>query len=194
MRTIKCIFCALFTIFMIAACDNNTESDLNSDLQSSAIEQDVSNKSHTVTLPFKGKFTVMRAMDPVVIECGLQESMIGAGTLTHLGKMSTTMLFCVDLSDLSYSFLEDGAFVAANGDELYFRVDDGQILFGDYGYYQGYFNDEVVFTGGTGRFEGATGSIFTNAYVHSGTPGNESDPFHTDFSIIEGSITLNKGK
>ena len=86
-------------------------------------------------------------------------------------------------------------FVAANGDELYVNA-NGQIMLytGDNPEYQFYFNDDLVFIGGTGRFEGASGSAKTNAYVHAGSTDNDGDdPFYTDFFMEEGTLTLKKG-
>ena len=49
-------------------------------------------------------------------------------------------------------------------------------------------NDPIIFTGGSGRFEGAEGMAYTNAFVHDG-----ADEWRTDF-FSTGSLTLVKGK
>lgn len=46
----------------------------------------------------------------------------------------------------------------------------------------------MTFTGGTGRFEGASGEAMTNAFVHDGT-----DEWRTDF-FPAGNLILVKGK
>lgn len=164
----------------------------------------------TVTVPFKATFTVQRQFPFGTGECELgyaRETMVlkGNGNMAHLGKLkSIYMTFCVyvelpnDPKFLSYKHVEPGKFVAANGDELYF-TGQGQVIPypGDVQNqkYQAHFDDEIIFIGGTGKFEGATGSAKTNAFVHSGTTTNDGDdPFYTDFFITEGSLTLPKGK
>ena len=63
----------------------------------------------------------------------------------------------------------EGSFVAANGDELYFWVPSpdsiGHIIPYDHPFYEFQFQDPFMFNGGTGRFEGATGSGYTDSYV-----------------------------
>ena len=98
--------------------------------------------------------------------------------------MTTTMVFCADGGPVGPYGDGTGTFVAANGDELYFDLDFGEIIenTGDNApYYPTRFNDEVLFTGGTGRFEEASGSFMTNAFVHFDDPTDPDDMWHTDF-------------
>lgn len=149
---------------------------------------------HMVTVPFKADLSVWDNSDYSDISCGGYPvfflTMKGNGTASHLGKLTTIMTFCCDVSTGKY-YNTMGTFVAANGDELYFEVPLGQIFpntGNDSLYYQTRFNDPMIFTGGTGRFEGASGSGYTHAYVHDGT-----DEWRTDF-FSTGSLTLIKGK
>ena len=95
------------------------------------------------------------------------------------------MVFCANEGAVGPYGDGTGKFVAANGDELYFDLDYGIIVWNegdDNAFYPTRFNDEVLFTGGTGRFEGASGSFMTNAFVH--IPPDPTDPddlWHTDF-------------
>ena len=63
----------------------------------------------------------------------------------------------------------EGVFVAANGDELYFNIPSdgvvGHILPYEHDLYEFQFQDPFMFTGGTGRFEGASGGGMTNSFV-----------------------------
>jgi hypothetical protein len=92
----------------------------------------------------------------------------GEGTATHLGKFTTELFFCGGPSGYKNG---EGTFVAANGDELWFSVPSpgeiGQVLPLPYAdpLYEAYFQDPFTFTGGTGRFVGASGSGYTNSFV-----------------------------
>ncbi|WP_163709468.1 hypothetical protein [Mangrovibacterium lignilyticum] len=195
----KFLFVA-FSIGLLLACSNSQDEILSGKLKSANLGADKSSEVKMVTVPFKATFTVWRALPPGTGECepgSARETMMmkGSGQMAHLGQIKEIyMTFCV-ISDGSYSFVEPGKFVAANGDELYF-IGEGQVLpyTGDNVEYQAQFNDEFSFIGGTGRFEGASGSAKTNAYVHAGSTDNEGDdPFYTDFFITDGTITLKKG-
>jgi len=147
-----------------------------------------------VTLPFKAKFyteefSFVMPSDDCDPGSGLNTQK-GEGTATHLGFFTTVMPFCINVTDDfgAYSFVENGRFVTANGDELWFTVTDGQVFPSselDPPYFA-YFRDPFVFTGGTGRFEGATGGGYTDSYVVDGG-------FHTDHEWT-GEVTLRRGR
>ncbi len=146
----------------------------------------------TVTVPFKTNLSVWDHSDYTDTRCGLPPvfylTMIGDGNINHLGKMTTQMNFCVNVST-GYYYNTVGSFVAANGDELFFEIPSGQIFLNEKDnkdYYKTRFDDPIYFTGGTGRFEGATGEATTNAFVHNGT-----DEWRTDF-FSKGYIKLPK--
>jgi hypothetical protein len=81
-------------------------------------------------------------------------SLEGGGTATHVGKYTITNSHCVDAST---GLLTGGAFVktAANGDQLSGTYEGRATPAAD-----GSFSVDgrITFTGGTGRFAGATGS------------------------------------
>jgi len=150
-----------------------------------------------VTVPLKCNFTVWDHTDDTDMSCGgfpnFFLTMKGEGIISHLGKMTTVMTFCCDVTTGIYG-PTNITFVGSNGDELYGEIPIGYILpnEGDNSsYYQSYFNDPFIITGGTGRFEGAVGEGMTNAYVHDIT--DPDDIWHTDF-FSTGTITMVKGK
>jgi hypothetical protein len=84
-----------------------------------------------------------------------------------MGHTSMSGTFCNDLSDLlddgqltegeSLPYFDGvGTFTAANGDELYFAT-SGAVLPSPHPDFTFEFHDTFSITGGTGRFEGASG-------------------------------------
>jgi len=202
MKSLNKLLIAALSVILILACTKTLDEDLAGDLKKGTLGAEKNSEEKMVTVPFKAEFTVWRALPPGTGECeegSSRETMMmkGDGKIAHMGKLKEIfMTFCTN-SVGSYSFVEPGKFVAANGDELYFIVEEGQIMLytGDNPEYLFYFNDDIIFIGGTGRFEGASGSAKTNAYVHAGTTANDGDdPFYTDFIMNEGTLTLKKGK
>ena len=130
-------------------------------------------------VPFKGKgFTTLESLAPDP-SCGAPprflNQQVGEGTATHLGAFTVHFRFCVDATDL----LDDGqltegesipydqglgVFVAANGDELYMKV-EGEVLPSQDPDFDFQFQDSFEFDGGTGRFEGASGQGMNDSYV-----------------------------
>jgi len=156
----------------------------------------------TVTVPFKAHFTVWDHSDYSDESCGGAPifflTMLGEGNINHMGLITTSMTFC--LNGLTGEYWDtDCVFVAANGDELYATIPTGIVIPNEEDnsdYYSSRFNDDMYFTGGTGRFEGASGMAKTNAYVHDATDvykhkGDEL--WYTDF-FSTGELILVKGK
>ncbi|WP_027137642.1 hypothetical protein [Gaetbulibacter saemankumensis] len=205
MKTIKLLSVALLSLFLFTGCEDITD-EINT--EQSLLEKDYLHSKSSVekSLPFKATFTVWRAEAPGSQPCdaGSSETMVmkGNGESIHLGQLQEIfMRFCSAptpevIFPVNYWFIETGKFVAANGDELHFVIESGQIwpYNGDNPDYQLHFNDDLIFTGGTGRFKGASGSAKTNAYVHAGTTDNEGDdPFYTDFFINIGRLIIIPG-
>ena len=57
--------------------------------------------------------------------------MVGNGNISHLGKMTTRMEFCANGGPTGPYGNGFGKFVAANGDELYFDLEYGEIVWND---------------------------------------------------------------
>ena len=102
----------------------------------------------------------------------------GYGEATHLGRFKIRITFCVDATDLGDGILSpgesipyfsnektEGYLLAANGDKIYILIEEGEIIPTDVPGYEYEFKDPFLFTGGTGRFEGVSGSGVTNSLV-----------------------------
>ena len=118
----------------------------------------------------------------------------GVGTGTHFKKINAYFEFCVDPftgtypeNDYLFAYLED-----EDGDQLFVEV-AGQVLPGrapgmpDFAL--SYFKDPFSIIGGTGKFEGASGSGFTNDYNFIAKDGLLHTSHHW-----KGKITMKKGK
>jgi hypothetical protein len=118
-------------------------------------------------VPFRGTFegwiltqSLISSDPPIVhIESG------GTGHATHLGR--SEWFFSHDLNLITYTWEGFFIFTAANGDELYADAiggvkptEDSNIVVS--------FGDGVI-TGGTGRFESATGEFSLEALVNMAT-------------------------
>ena len=199
MKTLKALLFLFAGIGLLISCSKSDEMLPIDDPQESTLKS-AKNEPHMVSVPFKADFSVWDHSDYSDLSCGgypvFLLTMLGNGNITHLGKMTTMMTFCCDVST-GYYYNTVGSFVAANGDELSFEIIEGQIVPNDEpnsAYYQSKFNDLVTFTGGTGRFEDATGSAYTHAYVHNDEDGPEGpDEWRTDF-FSKGTLILVKGK
>jgi hypothetical protein len=143
-----------------------------------------------VTVPFEinavGNYT-SREIDPT---CGpnYKKRIIvdGSGTGTHLGNFIIHFDFCNGPNGYGNTV---AYIVAANGDILYVSC-KGKVLLGrleDHPEYViSYWRDPFVILGGTGRFEGASGSGMTDDYNSS------EDPY--SHHHWRGTITMVKGK
>jgi hypothetical protein len=189
----KFIALTIVTLFLFACQMDSYESPLDNDSQTTIFDKFGSDGNFNVSVPFKADFSVWNHSDFTDVTCGAPPffnfTMKGSGNITHLGKMTTIMKFCIDSSTGHYTGV-DGIFVAANGDELYFVVPEGWVIpnEGDNSsYYQSRFDNPLYFTGGTGRFKDATGEATTNAFVHE-LPVEE---WRTDF-FSQGFLILKK--
>jgi hypothetical protein len=193
MKTLRRLLFLFAGIGLLISCSKSDDMLPIDDPLGSTLKS-ANNESVMVSVPFKADFSVWDQSDYTDLSCGGYPvfflTMVGDGNINHLGKMTTRMTFCLDFSTLYYYYTE-GIFVAANGDELYATIEYGYIVpnEGDNSsYYQTIFNDPMIFTGGTGRFENASGEAMTNAYVHDG-----EDEWRTDF-FSTGTLILVKGK
>jgi hypothetical protein len=162
------------------------------------IDTRAQNQPHYVTVPFKVDYTgtyLFQGFNPdrcnavnVVVE--------GPGSGTHVGTSIIHFDFCgVPANDGTFDFLygdplpSDGYIVADNGDSLFVTI-SGRVIVGradDHPeYVNSYWRDTFRITGGTGRFEDATGIGLSDDY------NSDLDPFsHHNW---DGTITMKKGK
>lgn len=192
----KKIIIAILAFGIIVSCEKQEDEirldDLSIQKSNLQANSSVDPKTDGVTVPFKSDFFTEQegelnfdACEGALIALNTQ---VGGGNATHLGIFTTRMEFCMNFDDQSPDFATywavDGVFIAANGDELYFTV-SGQVIMlpaGSDPFYVAYFDDPFTFTGGTGRFEGATGGGTTNSFTNF---------LHTDHKWT-GTITLIK--
>lgn len=158
----------LFAFVCISGCENNGNMELDDPLLEKHHE------NGTVTMGFNLVFTgVYEYQGPNEGKCGPFPPYFnvinkGEGTGTHFGKVKSHFDFCVDYTNASYpNGFEVAYFEDESGDQLFVYV-EGFVLPGRVSgmpsYATSYFKDPFTITGGTGKFEGATGSGYTNDY------------------------------
>ena len=172
MKALLKIFFFMAVISLVAGCDNAEVFEFDDGSLSKK------GKPETVTMGFNVVLTGNYDYFGPDALCGdfpfWRVVNTGEGTGTHFGKLTSYFDFCIDLRDSSYpngrieAYFED-----KNGDRLFVEV-AGFVLGGRVpgmpSYATSYFKDPFVIVGGTGRFEGATGSGYTNDYNSSKDP------------------------
>ncbi|GAA4281798.1 hypothetical protein [Gaetbulibacter aestuarii] len=209
MNRLHAFMTALTSLLLILSCSNEQ-------IQSTEPTDGISLKmaaQKAITVPFKATFYTLRDYS-FTPDCSAYASdvpeedfgsagnyQVGEGEGTHLGKFTTIISFCGG-PNFQYKAGE-GVFVAANGDALYYNIPPpgviGQIyqIFDD-PYYELWFGDAFEFTGGTGRFEGATGGGYTDSWVNliEGGWANFPDGFipeHQTDHVFTGTLTFYPG-
>ncbi|MDX1362824.1 MAG: hypothetical protein R3243_01355 [Arenibacter latericius] len=149
-----------------------------------------------VTVPFKAAFLgdyqyvgpdieVLTGLEPKGCEAA-RVIVDFEGNGTHLGKFTGNFDFCAGPEGYGPS---DSYMVAANGDTLIVSI-AGNVIQGRMDdhpeYVTSYWRDSFVIIGGTGRFEGATGSGMSDDY-------NSSLDINSHHNWT-GTITMIKGK
>jgi hypothetical protein len=194
MKSLKRILLLIAVVSLIFSCSKYEEDDMNVSLKKGNAEP------KAVTVPFKADFVGTYSYAGPEASCGewnpaggIMWGMVineGGGTGTHLGRFTHYFEFCCEfISGIYPAHHMVAYFTAANGDVLYVSC-AGQVIEGkapDHpDYVVSYFRDPFVILGGTGRFEGATGSGWTDDYNSS------EDPY--SHHHWRGTITLVKGK
>lgn len=186
----------LKAFFFIAVFGLVTGCERTDDFEIKNIDSFKNETEKTITMGFNLVFTGEYVfVGPDVLKCGDFPPMvnvinIGEGSGTHFGKVKSHFDFCVDTTDSSYpNPFEEAWFEDENGDKLYVYV-EGFVLPGRVpgmpSFATSYFKDPFIITGGTGKYDGATGSGMTNDYNSS------KDPYsHHHWT---GKITLPKTK
>ena len=107
---------------------------------------------------FRGQFAVVETITPDALCGGFRVSHTGSGSATHLGKATWSATECVDLlANPGRAHVRDGRAVltSANGDTLQLSYEADGALPDAAG--NVHVTGPYEVTGGTGRFEGATG-------------------------------------
>lgn len=197
MKTLGKVLLLMAVFSIIGACNKTDELGFNEELTGMSLKK----AQVMVTVPFKIKF-VGTYLDGIVPcpDCGPWDpdngeawglvQTEGGGTGTHLGKFNHYFEFCANFMTGEYPGDYMLAwFVAANGDSLYVAC-AGQVLDGRLDHHpedvNSYFIDPFLILGGTGRFEDATGSGYTDDYNRDSYPENS-------FHHWTGTITMVKG-
>ncbi len=195
MKTLKNLLLFIMSMSLLIAC-SKTDSFPDNESPGKTLK-----KGHSgpvlVTLPFvmKGTGEYISALPDA--ECGYDPDsnpymyriiVDFTGTCTHLGKVTTTFSFCCNIITGDYGPCLV-SLVAQNGDSL-FITQKGRVMEGRLDdhpdYVTSYWRDPIKIVGGTGRFEGATGSGISDDYNSS------LDAYSHHY--WKGTITLVKGK
>lgn len=196
METFKKIILAIAVIGSFAACNSTDEFDLQDD---PAFKHHENNRDSKDSLGFNVVFTgEYQYIGPDETNCpGLFKVInTGEGTGTHFKKLTSYFEFCVDgNSNYPLGYIV-AYFTDEDGDKLEITIESGQVLPGrvpgipNYGV--SYFKDPFLITGGTGKFEGATGKGYTNDYNFPVDEEGYSFPTKTRHHW-KGKIVLKKG-
>ena len=148
MRTNILFFITLVSMFFMGCNVENVDDSINSsaNLQFNA---NIS-KTKVFTRPFKVKGSgTFEVVAPSEFQDLIQVLIQGQGNATHLGLFHAEITYC---TDFEYNHYLTGKQIAANGDEIYFY----SVGFGvdDEGEWT-----EYIYSGGTGRFENASGEL-----------------------------------
>jgi hypothetical protein len=199
MKNLKEFLMVVFCLSLCFACSDLGDDPIN-DLKSGKLGASKDGESKMVTVPFKSAFVgtytygKFGETNPNP-KCPINVVVDGIGTGTHVGNSTVYFDFCVNPIFEGENFIRGeygnsySYIVAANGDTL-FVSSEGAVLPGRLDdhpeYVVSYWRDPFIISGGTGRFEGATGSGISDDYNSS-----EDDNSHHHW---EGTITMVKGK
>ncbi len=168
MTTLKNILISMFAIILIFACDSPDQEIVPGIDQEENFGSRWHKRHHKKIVPFYAKLVTSMTPTDEKGNCEAPfdffNNQEGEGRIAPFGQFTTKITFCVNFSTLEY---KDGigTLFFENGDELYLMV-SGQILPSEDPDYDLEFHDKFFFTGGTGRFEGASGWGRTYSFVH----------------------------
>ncbi len=157
------IFGSALTLAALVGCDQNAP------LESSATDFGTAARSGVKLVPWKESYAASGTISPGAAcpSPQLLVSLAGGGTATHVGRYTIVNSHCVDPAT---GALTGGTFVktAANGDRIFGTYTGSSAviqppapiaIFGITG--------TLTFTGGTGRFTGATGTATMNGTLRA---------------------------
>lgn len=128
-----------------------------SPLQNPSNEDSPSSLAKNVAVPLKGSYVTTIENLQVVGPGLVSMNVIGKGMVSHLGKSKVFIAQTANYTTDPFSLVSPTViFTAANGDELY---SSGVGTFTDDGLGNSAFTGTLTISGGTGRFNQATGSV-----------------------------------
>lgn len=190
-------------VLYFTGCDNSTDAEfdeatlLNSHDGKASANGDDENKM--VTLGFNLVFTGNYEAPTHGENCDtgtFPVRNVGEGTGTHFKKVTSLFEFCVRPTAPGGGTYPEGYinayFEDEDGDRLFVHV-EGEVVPGRVpgmpSYALSYFKDPFEILDGTGKFEDASGSGFTNDYNFLNKDGIQQTSHHW-----QGTITMKKGK
>ena len=186
MKTLSKLFFIMVFVGLVTGCTRSDDLEFdNATSSKKGVEKDL-------TMGFNLVFTGEYIYQGPDAECGDFPPYVrvineGEGTGTHFGKVTSYFEFCVNANSEYPMGYEIAYFEDEDGDRLDVYV-EGQVLGGRVpgmpSFANSYFKDPFTVLGGTGKFEGATGSGYTNDY------NSENDPY--SHHHWQGKITLIK--
>lgn len=194
MKNYKCLLVVMSLIYAFTACEKAQDLMLEDGLNEVQLR---SKPSKMVSVPFKAKLFTGQADDALTEICSYtsptdfwaMEHQVGGGTATHLGKFDVDLTFCFHvvlneegLPDVAGGFgeyngaegREEPIIIAANGDRLFAEVrEESSMVPIQSDSYIFEFDDVWYITGGTGRFENASGEFVGHGMVRSDGTGTD---------------------
>ena len=192
MKTLIRFVCCAACIALFATCQKADQ--VMDDLSGVQLKQA---QPITVTLPLTVEgYTFFKSISDDPDECGVYpiQKVVVEGPMNgnQLGRFIFQTTFCNNV-ETGEILSGTGAFIAANGDLLFPVTNEMTPVLpadeNDPPYYAQKWDGKGIFTGGTGRFEGASGEYIMHGY-NSNRPGEENMSFH----YWTGTITMVKGK
>ncbi|MFC4723196.1 hypothetical protein ACFO5O_12745 [Geojedonia litorea] len=195
MKLFKLLFVLGGVTHMLTACD--APQDLNfSDVITQADLKVTTNSNELTAVPFKAKLFTRQAEDALTEVCSFNsptdfwglEHQIGEGTGTHLGKFTVDFKFCfhIVLDEQGFPDFEGGfgefdraggsppVIEAANGDRLFAEVrEESSLIPIQDDTYRFKFENLWHITGGTGKFENASGEFIGYGMVRREGTGTD---------------------
>ncbi|WP_186755819.1 hypothetical protein [Echinicola salinicaeni] len=202
MKTLVLLFLLGTLLCVFTACETALDESLDNGNQESELYLQSRSSTKELAVPFKARMQTSQADDALSELCSFTspadfwglEHQVGGGNATHMGNYTIDLKFCFHvvlneegLPDSESGFGEfgggDAVIEANNGDLLYSYFDEGVLVPVQDENYDYEFVTIFHITGGTGRFENASGEITNYGYVKADGSGTDH--------IQKGTIILN---